>query len=1110
MANELANRWRARYPGAYDDLSDEQITTKLLGKPDKLVNFWRGEYGDAYSDMTDEQLVTAIRKKYAPSQQGQASVSLDQAMQSAAAQWGVPIDRMKAILHAETGGIPDAQKGAAVSSSGARGPFQLMPNTAKRFGVTDPSSPSQSADAAARYLSILHSKFGDWDKATLAYHQGEGNVERGAVGPRGRDYLAKVRRYLASAARGVAPYTAAGAAGGLVLGLPGAAAGAGAAALTDLAIALANPALQVAGLKSIPSLKRLTDTALDRLGLERPQTGGEQAVEHIAGGYAGAGTQAQALLGAATKPDGLLARLGADPRLQSIAGALSSGFSDLAKELGLGHVGQFVSGLAGGSLAGLAGAKEFAANRITPNRETQERMLGAISDAEEASPGLTLTVGQAQSGPGKATAAQQLETSLAQSPGKSTEIAIEKAHAEAERLAEALRRNAERLSKSPSMQRAGESVRERIRGVGHDDVRSWRHRSRELESKIYDKADSFIPQGEGIELTGFRQLLKELSTPQHPDFKRTEALVTYGLPKKWAAAISADLKALADREALGGVPVEPAAVKPAEPAADIARTQTREQLASTDRPPAGNVYDFGQAKDRRDIAEEIREAKDLSEAARSLERRAQLQRLSEDIGPRLQTLATLAGKARRIYELPGADRHIPGQVNWALTQFDELARNFHWAVHGDENGPFVDRTPDMAPRASASASAQNVEFMMRSDGQQIEDELRSYLENAQQAHATLRTRSPREKELKRQIDLILNNVEKGQFAAPEGATQRPGLLTVTPRGPAEKSAEALDGVKGVPPALVKGVPPALVKRLSTHLGQLIDSQIMRAQSPENLIRRMYAVLQEDRLGFVSQFGPEAQKAADRARRFTTWQANQSRQFDALLKGSPTGAEVFRGMIGRQDLREGAEEFLRGFRNLKGPERRELAAAYINRLGLERLGEGPEAREYWNLAQFITQYKGLSPQAKKALFGQAPGMLKNMEAIYRTAERISRSSKVFQNPSGTTPARENIAYQLHRGTAPFAAAIELFSGMPWLAALHLGHAYAVPAIKSRITATMMTDPEFVRWLAGRLPTKEPSQLAGALGASLSELARRTDRQETREFAEDARRDIGIPH
>lgn len=71
----------------------------------------------------------------------------------------------------------------ARSPVGAVGLFQLMPETAKRFGLTvwprdQRYQPDPSARAAAQYLRFLYNKFKDWRLALAAYNSGEGTVQR--------------------------------------------------------------------------------------------------------------------------------------------------------------------------------------------------------------------------------------------------------------------------------------------------------------------------------------------------------------------------------------------------------------------------------------------------------------------------------------------------------------------------------------------------------------------------------------------------------------------------------------------------------------------------------------------------------------------------------------------------------------------------------------------------------------------------------------------------------------------------------------------------------------------------------------------------------------------
>ena len=87
---------------------------------------------------------------------------------------GVEPHFVHAIISAES-----AYKPGAKSHAGAMGLMQLMPGTARRFGVTEPYNTGQNVRGGATYLKWLLNEFdGDMQLAAAGYNAGEGNVRK--------------------------------------------------------------------------------------------------------------------------------------------------------------------------------------------------------------------------------------------------------------------------------------------------------------------------------------------------------------------------------------------------------------------------------------------------------------------------------------------------------------------------------------------------------------------------------------------------------------------------------------------------------------------------------------------------------------------------------------------------------------------------------------------------------------------------------------------------------------------------------------------------------------------------------------------------------------------
>ena len=109
---------------------------------------------------------------------------------AAAREFGVEEAVVRAIIHAESAYNP-----SALSKAGAQGLMQLMPATARRFGVTDAYNAPQNIRGGVQYLAWLLRRFNnDLTLAAAGYNAGEGAVDRHGGVPPYRETQYYVRR----------------------------------------------------------------------------------------------------------------------------------------------------------------------------------------------------------------------------------------------------------------------------------------------------------------------------------------------------------------------------------------------------------------------------------------------------------------------------------------------------------------------------------------------------------------------------------------------------------------------------------------------------------------------------------------------------------------------------------------------------------------------------------------------------------------------------------------------------------------------------------------------------------------------------------------------------
>ena len=104
---------------------------------------------------------------------------IDRIIEKRARKYGINPDFIRAIVRCESNYDP-----SAMSSAGAIGLMQLMPETAREMGVENPWSPVENIEGGVKYMVRLLMEFKDVTKALQAYNFGPDHVKRGVNIPR--------------------------------------------------------------------------------------------------------------------------------------------------------------------------------------------------------------------------------------------------------------------------------------------------------------------------------------------------------------------------------------------------------------------------------------------------------------------------------------------------------------------------------------------------------------------------------------------------------------------------------------------------------------------------------------------------------------------------------------------------------------------------------------------------------------------------------------------------------------------------------------------------------------------------------------------------------------
>lgn len=140
----------------------KQVAT-ITGKPATAGSFFTVPWVDSMAARPLAPLCSAL-----PTQE------IEQLIEQNSKQEGVKAELIRAVISQESGNKP-----CALSSKGAQGLMQLMPETAAQFGVGDPYNAKQNVEAGTKLLKQLLAKYkGDVALTLAAYNAGSGRVDR--------------------------------------------------------------------------------------------------------------------------------------------------------------------------------------------------------------------------------------------------------------------------------------------------------------------------------------------------------------------------------------------------------------------------------------------------------------------------------------------------------------------------------------------------------------------------------------------------------------------------------------------------------------------------------------------------------------------------------------------------------------------------------------------------------------------------------------------------------------------------------------------------------------------------------------------------------------------
>lgn len=273
--------------------------------------------------------------------------------------------------------------------------------------------------------------------------------------------------------------------------------------------------------------------------------------------------------------------------------------------------------------------------------------------------------------------------------------------------------------------------------------------------------------------------------------------------------------------------------------------------------------------------------------------------------------------------------------------------------------------------------------------------------------------------------------------------------------------------------LVDGkLPYEALKKLRTLVGNEISDSTIASDVPRSKWKALYGALSED-MGKAVEGNPKAQAAWLRANNYTKAGMARIEAIDSVVDKSGGPEAIFRAAT--SNTREGATTLRAVMQSVDDQGKKMISATVLRRLGIAKPGAQNELGEKFSTETFLTNWNNLSKEAKATLFDRyGPKYRDDIDQIAKVTSNLREGSKVFRNPSGTEQASAQAATVGGFAISALTGQYKTAAGIASIAGL------------ANLNARLMTNPNFVRWLAQS--TKHPLAHTPSMINSLAQRAR----------------------